>query len=358
MDIWEILGPGMSTQRIIALDGLRGIAALIVFVSHYSNETGMLGGLLGWGGGQTGVMLFFLLSGFLVSNLHIQQRLDLSSLWIYSVRRMSRVYPLFLMAAALPGLLVFLEFPGQIAMSGINSIDRYLGQIFLLDRGENVFWTIQIEVLFYIAFVGLWYLFGAIRRKLFICIVSVLAVLVWLLGPLTNLVFFHTAHYFLFGLLSALMYEAGIFKVPSKLVSSVGLLLLLAIPLTFPKVFKLLFGGEIVSWESPLIIIQLLIVFNIALRDQFYLGRVLAFKPLVWLGKVSYSVYLIHYFVICGIVSFTKPSENYFLNFTLVFAVVLLLSWFSNATLERPMQRAMSRALIAGAKEKRSMVKS
>ncbi|ASE24351.1 acyltransferase [Pseudomonas protegens] len=348
----------MSASRIVALDGLRGVAALIVFVSHYSNETGLFGGILGWGGGQTGVMLFFLLSGFLVSNLHISQKLELSSLWVYAVRRISRVYPLFLMAAALPGLLIFLEFPGQVAMSGINSFDKYLGQVLLLDRGENVFWTIQIEVLFYIAFVGLWFVFGIINKASFVCLVVGLALLIWSLGPLTSLTFLHTAHYFLFGVLSALMYCGGAFKYLPRIISVVGLVLLLAIPLTFPKVFKLLFGGDIVSWESSLIIVQLLIVFNIAIRDRYCLEWLLSLRPLVWLGKVSYSVYLIHYFVISGVVSLTTPSDNYFLNFTMVFALVLVFSWASNSILERPMQRALARALLNRVEHPSSIVRN
>ncbi|MFJ3409423.1 acyltransferase family protein [Pseudomonas protegens] len=349
----------MSASRIVALDGLRGVAALIVFVSHYSNETGLFGGILGWGGGQTGVMLFFLLSGFLVSNLHISQKLDWSSLWVYIVRRVSRVYPLFLIAAALPGLLIFLEFPGQIAMSGINSIERYLGQVFLLDRGENVFWTIQIEVLFYIVFVGLWFGFGALSKTSFFCLVLTCAVLIWFLGPLSNLQFFHTAHYFLFGVLSALIYGGVSIKHSSRVISLIGLVLLLAMPLTFPKVFKILFGGDIVSWESSLIVAQLLIVFNVALRDRYYLRWFLSLRPLVWLGKVSYSVYLIHYFVICGVVSFTTPSDNYFFNFTMVLTIVLVLSWASNSMLERPMQRALARAFLNKDLEgSRSTVKS
>ncbi|UVM13225.1 acyltransferase family protein [Pseudomonas protegens] len=348
----------MSASRIVALDGLRGVAALIVFVSHYSNETGLFGGILGWGGGQTGVMLFFLLSGFLVSNLHISQKLELSSLWVYAVRRISRVYPLFLMAAALPGLLIFLEFPGQVAMSGINSFDKYLGQVLLLDRGENVFWTIQIEVLFYIAFVGLWFVFGIINKASFVCLVVGLALLIWSLGPLTSLTFLHTAHYFLFGVLSALMYCGGAFKYLPRIISVVGLVLLLAIPLTFPKVFKLLFGGDIVSWENSLIIVQLLIVFNISIRDRYCLEWLLSLRPLVWLGKVSYSVYLIHYFVISGVVSLTTPSDNYFLNFTMVFALVLVFSWASNSILERPMQRALARALLNRVEHPSSIVRN
>lgn len=48
------------------LDGLRGLAAYIVLVSHASNMTGLWGTLLGNGAGQFGVMLFFVLSGFLM----------------------------------------------------------------------------------------------------------------------------------------------------------------------------------------------------------------------------------------------------------------------------------------------------
>ena len=49
----------MQGKHIPSSDGLRGIAALIVVISHYSNETGVSDGILGWGGGKIGVMLFF-----------------------------------------------------------------------------------------------------------------------------------------------------------------------------------------------------------------------------------------------------------------------------------------------------------
>jgi peptidoglycan/LPS O-acetylase OafA/YrhL len=50
-------------MRHPTLDGLRGLAALLVVLSHFSNRTGMWGVRLGDGGGQIGVMLFFLVSG-------------------------------------------------------------------------------------------------------------------------------------------------------------------------------------------------------------------------------------------------------------------------------------------------------
>jgi len=45
-------------ERRRELDGLRGLAAIIVLVSHVSNETGLWGNLLGHGGGRIGVMIF------------------------------------------------------------------------------------------------------------------------------------------------------------------------------------------------------------------------------------------------------------------------------------------------------------
>ena len=84
---------------IAQLDGLRGLAALIVVVSHYSNETLLWGGVLGKGGGQTGVMLFFLLSGFLMAHLHLGEAFTARNVGRYALRRIARVYPLFLIAA-------------------------------------------------------------------------------------------------------------------------------------------------------------------------------------------------------------------------------------------------------------------
>ena len=83
--------------RYPALDGLRGLAALTVAVSHFTNETGFAGGLPGTGAGQLGVMLFFALSGFLMGRLYLPQALDGPALRRFAVRRFARVVPLYLL---------------------------------------------------------------------------------------------------------------------------------------------------------------------------------------------------------------------------------------------------------------------
>ena len=82
-------------QEIRRLNTLRGLAALIVVISHYSNDTLILGGLLGYGAGQLGVMLFFVLSGFLMTHLYGTQALDSSAAKRFAIARIARVVPLF-----------------------------------------------------------------------------------------------------------------------------------------------------------------------------------------------------------------------------------------------------------------------
>ena len=92
-------------MEIRKLNTLPGIAALIVVVSHYSNETDILHGVLGNGAGQFGVMLFFILSGFLMSYLYLNKKLDVENVRYYAVARIARVIPLFVLVVLLSYLL-------------------------------------------------------------------------------------------------------------------------------------------------------------------------------------------------------------------------------------------------------------
>ena len=331
----------MKYKHIAALDGLRGIAALIVVISHFSNETGLFGGILGWGGGQTGVMLFFVLAGFLITHLHIGEQFNVKNVGSYAIKRIARVYPFFVLVAALPALLIYLKFPGSVAMGDINTIPIYLRQIFLLERGSNVFWTIQIEILFYACFVGIWAVHRGIDRPA-VTLVMILSCLVGLAlhGFKFSVPFFGYLHYFLAGVASSLIVQlsaASAYR--SQILSCVGVGLLASLPLTFPKVCLLLTGKEIDSWVSLIVLAQISILFNLALRDRRFLQAALSNKLLVWVGKVSYSIYLLHYFILAALVSWTVPRDHYALSFVVFIVSVLGVAALSHKYLERPIQK-------------------
>ena len=83
-------------MQIRRLNFLRGLAALIVVVSHFSNKTGAWGQLLGRGAGQIGVMLFFMLSGFLMTYIYWKREASQKNLLLFFQSRLARVVPLYL----------------------------------------------------------------------------------------------------------------------------------------------------------------------------------------------------------------------------------------------------------------------
>jgi peptidoglycan/LPS O-acetylase OafA/YrhL len=332
---------------ITPLDGLRGFAALIVIVSHFSNETLLWNGLLGRGAGQTGVMIFFILSGFLMAYLHINQTFTAANVKQYALRRIARVYPLFLIAALLPLILLDIHFPGGIAMNTITTFPEYIRQITLIDRGALVFWTIRVELLFYASFIGIWLLHRSFKRS-WVTAAFLLAAIAFLRARNYNfqIEFFVHVHYFLFGVLSALVFQKRS-KFRNPLLAAASILLLAAAPLTYPMVWVTFLHHApipqsdilLVSWRSDLVALLLIASFNFILRDGRWLSSMLSSPPARWLGKVSYSIYLLHYFVISALLSWMPKTENTAIRFSVCLVLILIVAELSNRFVERPLQR-------------------
>jgi len=142
--------PGGARLQLDALDGLRGIAVLLVVLSHLSNGWLYLApGLDFSGSGKYGVYLFFALSAFLLTLPLVSSGgppLADSSLWLrYAVRRLLRIYPLY-------ALVLFVDFaatqlgphPAFESMS-LDSLRAHL----LLQEGVGLYWTIPVEFSYY-----------------------------------------------------------------------------------------------------------------------------------------------------------------------------------------------------------------
>lgn len=85
-------------QRITQLDGIRGIAALSVVIAHYFGEAP--GGIHNLAFGWLGVEIFFVLSGFLIGGIILDEK-DKPGFWTsFYVRRTARILPLYLLTVA------------------------------------------------------------------------------------------------------------------------------------------------------------------------------------------------------------------------------------------------------------------
>ncbi|MDO5502215.1 MAG: acyltransferase [Actinomycetia bacterium] len=142
----------VALSRLPALDGLRGMAALLVVLTHASfltgstTSTGLVGHLMGRG--DFGVSLFFALSGFLLYRILVAEAQDSGRPHIgsYAARRFARVLPAYWLT-----VLVI------VALTGAGARDSLLHltgtQIYVADSMLPAFgqsWSIATELSFYL----------------------------------------------------------------------------------------------------------------------------------------------------------------------------------------------------------------
>lgn len=335
----------MSSQRndIPVLNGLRGLAVLVVFASHASNIF-YRGRLTGWGGGQLGVMLFFMLSGFLMAYLYVGKPASAGELWKFVLNRFARIYPLF--AVIVLTCFAIHRFGVPIFAYRIASPhDVFVHLLFV--RGYNIFWTIGPEVVFYLLFLVLW---RANRSSgvAFAAMVVIALGVAWLpvsVVSSNSLARLHdTLPYFLAGTIIGLRSEQLI--VYARRRSRWALLAfwvsLSVFAVSFPEIIRLFaevpkrLTGD--PWPDPwsfpfyLLATGCLFVTSILASPWLLTNRVAGF-----LGKVSFSFYLLHYAVLQN-VNRWMPGHPV-RAIAVAFVATTVLSSCTYAAVEAPMRR-------------------
>jgi peptidoglycan/LPS O-acetylase OafA/YrhL len=331
------IGEIQGRMRYGALDGLRGLAALLVVLSHFSNLTGMWGNRLGDGGGQIGVMLFFLISGFLMGRLYLGEKITAGSALRFAQRRIARVVPLYLIVvlASFAAVTVFGTTQQGMYPITLNNLRDHL--LFL--AGVDVLWSVPVEVHFYMLFIVIWIATTFVRTTATAAILVVSALLcLFVPNAAKEHELTYHLHFFLCGVLVAIAHGAGIVR-REKFWNIAFAVLAFAPLLLMPRIALQLFGVDFDLWKSPLILIVLTLLLVSALgsslADLILGGRIGRLA-----GDISYSVYLLHgpIFIWLGFVRSTSTKI-----FLFVFlASVALLSWTSCCLIERPSRRMIN----------------
>lgn len=320
---------------------LRGLAALIVALAHVCNQTHWLGGILGKGAGQLGVMIFFMLSGFLMSFLYIGKEINLFNIKKYCIARLARVVPLFLLVLFCSYGLQ--QFGYKNILYFIETREVLIAHL-LLFKGENVLWTIPTELQFYAIFILLWWLHCKREAYLYIFLVIIVATLIFTgfprlsgiaLGLPYDIQPLQGLPYFIVGVIFGKNYST--WKAPDFLVNDFFILALLFIPLMYPEIFLAITGHKHVMWKSmstlaAMSMIFYAIVFMVPDDNILLNNRIGDF-----LGRISYSFYLLHLPILWQV----KQIENLDLELKLlVFAIIALsISYISYRFLELPSSR-------------------
>ncbi len=138
-------------ERLTALDGLRAIAVLTVLLSHTSGRDQALGPQLDFLGiGHVGVYLFFVLSAFLLGLGLLNSGITAQSVRNFYLRRIFRIIPLYYLVIGS----VFLQqhLTGQISKQYLHIEHGWTGfwQHLAMYRGDSVFWSVVVEMQFYL----------------------------------------------------------------------------------------------------------------------------------------------------------------------------------------------------------------
>lgn len=152
--------------RLQQVDALRGLAALSVVLFHYTTRFEQLfhpdpGLQWGFAHGHYGVNLFFIISGFVIfMTLHRTRRpMD------FVVSRFSRLFPTYWFAIVLTFTIThLLGLPGKLVSlaSAVGNL-AMVHNLFRVPHVDGVYWTLEVELLFYIGMFAL-YRFGQLRR--------------------------------------------------------------------------------------------------------------------------------------------------------------------------------------------------
>ena len=335
-------------MRILSVDGLRGFALILVLIFHtfmpYTH------------GGFIGVDIFFVLSGFLITLILIKEYQTYQTINFknFYIRRFLRLAP------ALIIMVTTFYLYSQYFMQGDQKDGGFiasLGALFYIANLARAFdwfnmsyllptWSLSIEEQFYFIWPLLLLLLFRIfdcQRQIVITIIS-LILIIWLNGTLLalddtttieRLYFGSDTHSdgLLIGCVTAFLitiYENKPCWILNTLKKYSTFITVLAI--LFYMTSTIILGKEIRSlyiWYYPILgIVSSVLISSLYLQKNNHSTLLFSNKYLVWLGSISYGVYLWHWFIFRIVAGFGETSIFVGLYGSLIAIMIACLSYY------------------------------
>ena len=343
-----------------ALDGVRGIAILAVLAVNSL--------LAFFPGGFIGVDIFFVLSGFLITSLLMDEWSSSGeiSLKRFYARRALRLLPalfVMLIGSCLYGLLFQSREMATVTWREAFWVFFYFANWMLTTRHQvgslDHCWSLSVEEQFYLIWPIL--LSGLLRlgvkreRILLVLLLGIVISFAW-----RAFLWHHGAHYLrlyygsdtradalLIGCLVGTLYSMGHLRSSSATsrvsatLALLGVAFLLGVGmfLTHDNAFLYQGGFTLVALAAAALIAE-----TVQSRDNLA-SRILSTAPLVWMGRISYSLYLWHYpvFHALRVERFQALGWSPMLVHAIRFSAVFTVACGSFYLVERPFLRLKSR---------------
>ena len=328
------------------IDGLRTIAVLPVILFH--------AGALGFSGGYVGVDIFFVISGYLITSIILEEKIEGSfSILNFYERRARRILPALIWVLLLTSITAFLLMsPSELEdySNSLISVTTFSSNIFFyVESGYFATasdekpllhtWSLAVEEQYYIVFPilisSLWF----VGRNKLTMIVTIAALISLSFSQyladaghknLNFYLIFSRGWELLFGSLIALLslHERKIKRIWREALGLIGLVLIGYSIIFFDKTtpFPSIYG------LIPVVGTCLVII---ATDATSLLGRFLSHKFLVFIGLLSYSLYLWHQPILAFIRLKTIGEPSIIMIFGAILATFIA-AYLSYMYVERP----------------------
>jgi len=357
-----------KSKYLPSIDSLRALAVLAVIIYHVDVNY-LPGGFLG-------VDLFFVLSGYLISSLIIKEYKKTGSINLYNfyIRRARRLLPAVYFMITV-GIVVMVMFNGVLLKK--SHLDAIFGYIYSsnwwyifhkLDYFDSFgsqspfkhLWSLAIEEQFYMIFPLLFLLinrkkkdkdgFHKLNRNFLYVILGVILVSLIahiILFDINNIsrIYFGTdtrAFSLLVGVVGAILYPID--KLNTKITPQENILYSVVSLLSIATLITIMiYTSEYNTWlyRGGFLLVAILgiIIIISSGKQHTVMAKLLSFKPVVFIGKISYSLYLWHFPIL---VLTTPVSEIGNPNiFYVILRVILtfVLAIISYAFVETPIRK-------------------
>ena len=343
----------MNREKLVLADAVRGFAASYVFLGHlilsYFPRTEKWTLLFAFG--QEGVMLFFLLSGFVI--MYSMETGADKSFGRYFGRRFFRIYPIFLLALALSYALV----PNAMGIDRKTLVGNLLmlqdfsygkpGVIVDTFNGNVPLWSLSYEWWFYLMFFPIYRFVPAQNQLLFVSAMSVCATVLYNLVEFQPFLF---VSYFPIWWTGVEIGRSTAQKTPVpifRIFASLGV-----VCLVFGLFFLLALrdGQDLRPGIHPILEFRhasaaLLFVFALAVYRQFSascLDKMIL--PFAILSPISYGIYVLHYPIVNSSAALSLPLG---MRIPVVIFAVIAAAWFAEILYQQFILKLKSRAITA-----------
>ncbi|GGG83477.1 acyltransferase family protein [Paenibacillus radicis (ex Gao et al. 2016)] len=365
----------VNRRYMPGLDGLRAIAVLAV-IAYHLHLPGMPGGLMG-------VTVFFVLSGYLITDILLMQRanhrrFDLKSFWI---RRARRLLPAMLLMLAAVSLWLVVTDTGRFhSLRGeLLSSLAYVYNWQMIFQHVSYFerfgppspfghiWSLAVEEQFYLVWPLVLVLllhFVPKRGKLALCLLgaaacsALLMALLYQPGVDPSRVYYGTdtrAFALLIGAALAVVCPSSrlsetLSRGDRRIVDAIGIVSLLVIAFFIARV------GQYDDWlyrgGMLLVAIATAAATAVLAHPASRLSALFGSRPLRWIGVRSYGIYLYHFPIIALSTPLVEAQEFHPLRAMFQLAATLALAELSYRYVEVPIRQGEFGSLIHGFREK------